>query len=299
MSCTSYCEFNKTLGDSFENGLPRCLSDFVSSVVLFFVALLGALPLVVSVLHRRKQRSYQYRTIQTDFEQSIDSPASDILLNTETSNVSPQEKFLDNPAGFIYGENYRTSFLYTCQLFLHLCQILLPLIDLVVKGSMDSSRIQGVTIVKDALMFMAWLLAYFDIMVETQTRYHARLCRYSVVLLLFWGLVFVNNNIVLVSWNSKEWWFQRKTSVENAEFVLFWLRYSFSAIILFLGMKAPGLYKPNYRFAVDENGLPETQNESVSNVLYNFFLRIKLRSFIAGTYLSAVAGVQKSSTILY
>ena len=129
---------------------------------------------------------------------------------------------------------------------------------------MQSSRIQGVTVVGDFLMFIAWFLAYFDTMLETRDRYIARLSYYSAPLLLFWGLMFVTNNLVLISWNSNEWWFQRKTSVEEAEFILFWLRYSFSALILILGIKAPGLHKSNYQVRVDEDDdVPGTQSVSV------------------------------------
>lgn len=128
---------------------------------------------------------------------------------------------------------------------------------------MESSRIQGVTVIGDILMFIAWSLAYFDTMLETQDRYIARLSYYSAPLLLFWGLMFVMNSLVLVSWNSSEWWFQRKTSVEEAEFILFWLRYSFSALILILGIKAPGLYKSSYQVQVDEDGdVPGTPSVS-------------------------------------
>jgi hypothetical protein len=137
-------------------------------------------------------------------------------------------------------------------------------------GSMDSSRIQGVTIVGNMLMFVAWFLAYFDTMIETQDRYMARLSHYSTPLLLFWGLMFIKNNLVLISWNSSEWWFQRRTSVEEAEFISFWLRYSFSALILLLGMKAPGLYKSSYELPVDDGDVIGTP--AVSAVLLSLVI---------------------------
>lgn len=269
MSCKSYCEFGESLADtSYNHGLPRCLSDTVSCVILLLFVLLAGIPQLIWIVQKRKRRKYHYQPIiNDDLEQSIDAPASDLLLNKEsTSSFSVQERFLDNPAGFIYGENYHTSFMYTCQLFFHICQISLPLIDLVVKGSIDSSRLQGVTVVKDALTFLTWFLAYFVLVVETQNRYHARISHYSTALLLYWGLAFIDSNLSLVSWNSQNWWFQRKTSVEKVEFVLFWGKYSFSALILFLGMKASGLHKPTYQLSVDENGVTETANVMVSTV---------------------------------
>ena len=141
---------------------------------------------------------------------------------------------------------------------------------------MQSSRIQGVTVVGDILMFVAWFLAYFDTMLETQDRYIARLSYYSSPLLLFWGLMFIMNNLALVSWNSKEWWFQRNTSVEEAEFILFWLRYSFSAVILALGLKAPGLYKSNYQVRVGEDDdVPGTPSVSALKDVGNNFINLK------------------------
>lgn len=119
---------------------------------------------------------------------------------------------------------------------------------------MDPSRIQGVTIASDILVAITWFLAYFDAMLETQDRNIARLSRYSAALLLYWGFMFINNCLVLISWNSNEWWFKRKTSVEKAEFILFWLRFSCSTFILVLGMKAPGLFRSNYQVSVDEDG---------------------------------------------
>lgn len=129
-------------------------------------------------------------------------------------------------------------------------------------ASIESSRLQGVTLFCDLLMFLVWFFAYFDIMIETQDRYIAKLSKYSTPLLLFWGLTFVKNNLVLISWNNSEWWFHRKTSVEEAEFILFWLRYSFSALILLLGMKAPGLYKSSYEVSVDDDDVLGTPSVS-------------------------------------
>ena len=140
-------------------------------------------------------------------------------------------------------------------------------------GSMQPSRIQGVTILRDIVMFITWFLAYFDTMLETQDRHRARLSKYSTPLLLFWGLTFINNNLVLISWNSNDWWFHRKTSVEEAEFALFWLRYSFSALLLLLGMKAPGLYKSDNRVLVGNGDVPGTPSvRTYLNLLFCFYL---------------------------
>ena len=135
MSCNSYCENGKTLAEdtTYDHGLPRCLFETVSSLVPLVLIILGCLPQLLRIVYKRRMAKNRYMSVQDDFDQSIDATATDLLLNTDTSK-SGSPKFLDDPAGFIYGESYRTSFLYTCQLFFHVCQVILPLLDLVVKG---------------------------------------------------------------------------------------------------------------------------------------------------------------------
>ena len=135
MLCNSYCENGKTLSEdtTYDHGLPRCLFETVTPLVLLVFIILACIPQLVRIVYKRRIAKNRYSSIQDEFNQSIDTTATDLLLNNETSN-SESTKFLDDPAKFIYGENYRTSFWYTCQLFFHICQIVLPLLDLVVKG---------------------------------------------------------------------------------------------------------------------------------------------------------------------
>lgn len=142
MSCTSYCENGKTLSEdtAYDHGLPRCLFETVTPLVLLVFIILACIPQLVRIAYKRRVAKNRYTSIQDEFDQSIDATATDLLLNTETSS-SDSSKFLDDPAKFIYGENYRTSFLYTCQLFFHICQIVLPLLDLVVKGEDRQSKV--------------------------------------------------------------------------------------------------------------------------------------------------------------
>ena len=135
MPCNTYCENGRPLSadTSYKDGLPRCLSETVSSLFLLVLIIFACLPQLLRLLHKIRRRKHRHMLIQEDVDQSIDATASDILLNAETPS-SLSSKILDNPAGFFYGENYRSSFLYTCQLFFHVCQFILPLLDLVVKG---------------------------------------------------------------------------------------------------------------------------------------------------------------------
>ena len=134
MSFNNYCENGKALADdtTYNHGLPRCLFETVTSLVVLVVVILACLPQLLRIAYKRRLAKNRFVSIQDDFDQSIDGTASDLLLNSESRTDS--SKFLDDPSGFLYGNNYRTSFLYTCQLFFHICQIIIPLLDLVVKG---------------------------------------------------------------------------------------------------------------------------------------------------------------------
>lgn len=134
MAFTSFCENGKRLDEdvAYNHGLPRCLFETVSSVLLLLVVVFACLPQLVRMAYSRQMKRRRYGNIQ-DFEQSVESPANDLLFNTDKTN-SDSVTFVDDPASFIYGENYRTSFWYTCQLFFHICQILLPLVDLIATG---------------------------------------------------------------------------------------------------------------------------------------------------------------------
>lgn len=124
---------------------------------------------------------------------------------------------------------------------------------------MDPSRLQGVTLLYDILSSLTWFMAYFDIMFETQSRNIAQISRYSSPLLLYWSLMFFKNNLVLLSWNNDDWWFQRHDTVDLTQFILFWIRYSLSGFLFLLGMKAPGLYhKPPHLVPADDDILRGT-----------------------------------------
>ena len=140
MSCDSYCENGRTLDATYDHGLPRCLFETVSSLVLLVLITLACLPQLVRIVYKRRLVKKRYISVQDDFNQSIDATASDLLLNTDTSK-SDSSGFIDDPAGFIYGDNYRTSFLYTFQLFCHVCQVILPLLDLIVKGKASNNKV--------------------------------------------------------------------------------------------------------------------------------------------------------------
>ncbi|KAK0058361.1 ATP-binding cassette sub-family B member 6 mitochondrial [Biomphalaria pfeifferi] len=79
----------------------------------------------------------------------------------------------------------------------------------------------------------------------------------GLVLILFWALLFVRENLMFVSWGSPEWWWHLNDSSDLAEFGLFVARYLLIMTLLLLGVLKP---KPSPYVPLDE----ETGNSSVN-----------------------------------
>lgn len=64
---------------------------------------------------------------------------------------------------------------------------------------------------------------------------------HGIVLLIFFTLTFIAQNIALVNINSKDWWFNLKDKKDRIEMSLFVTRYICTLFIFVLGLKAPGI----------------------------------------------------------
>lgn len=154
-----------------------------------------------------------------------------------------EDSFVINPAEFVHGDN-RTSFWYTFQQFLHICLVLVPVINVITKISLAPERLQGYVVVTDVGMFLTWMIALFVLRTESKHYFKARVSRHSLGLLLFWTFAFIIENLAFISWNNPHWWFGQKTSIQEAEFGLFIARYIIIVLVFLLGLKGPGLYRP-------------------------------------------------------
>lgn len=70
---------------------------------------------------------------------------------------------------------------------------------------------------------------------STPTRGH------GLVLLVFWALVFINENISIMNLGREHWWFHIVTIRDKTETTLFVMRYISCLLIFVLGLKAPGI----------------------------------------------------------
>jgi ATP-binding cassette subfamily B (MDR/TAP) protein 6/ABC transporter ATM len=64
---------------------------------------------------------------------------------------------------------------------------------------------------------------------------------HGIVLLIFFTLTFIAQNLALVNINSKDWWFEMETRKDRIEMALFVTRYICTLFIFVLGLKAPGI----------------------------------------------------------
>lgn len=78
---------------------------------------------------------------------------------------------------------------------------------------------------------------------------------HGLVLLLFWTLGFMNENLAFVNMRQEDWWFNLKSSKDKIEMGMFVCRYIFSLLIFVLGLKAPGVSWPYNREGGDREEL--------------------------------------------
>ncbi|KAF2361768.1 Mitochondrial ABC-transporter N-terminal five TM domain [Trinorchestia longiramus] len=64
---------------------------------------------------------------------------------------------------------------------------------------------------------------------------------HGIVLLLFWTLVFIAENLTFINLRNEDWWFDLSNTSDRCEFALFVLRYSASCLLFVIGIKAPAV----------------------------------------------------------
>lgn len=89
-----------------------------------------------------------------------------------------------------------------------------------------------------SFLFSIWLVLKerFYMLPSLPTRGH------GIVLLIFWTLVFVNENISVMNLKKEQWWIHVFATIrDKVEMSMFVTRYVCSLLIFVLGLKAPGI----------------------------------------------------------
>jgi ATP-binding cassette, subfamily B (MDR/TAP), member 6 len=81
-----------------------------------------------------------------------------------------------------------------------------------------------------------------------------------VILLLFFTMNFISQNVALINLNGDDWWFHMKTRRDNIEMGLFITRYISTLLCFLLGLKAPGILSIENE---DETVLIDNDNQNI------------------------------------
>lgn len=116
---------------------------------------------------------------------------------------------------------------------------------LVLRVYVSSSQILAVGLTVTAFLFSICLIVKerYYLLPTVPSRGH------GVVLLVFWTLIFINENLSFVNMRHEDWWFHLTSLKDKIEMSLFVLRYVACLLIFVIGLKAPGIvtYEPNYQ----------------------------------------------------
>nr|XP_012152493.1 PREDICTED: ATP-binding cassette sub-family B member 6, mitochondrial isoform X2 [Megachile rotundata] len=135
------------------------------------------------------------------------------------------------------------SKLYIVQKFFLYFVPILSILRLILQGTiLDEKKIYGYMILTTVLTVIIYSYSVCILRVER----HKLLPSvpphgHGLVLLGFWTLAFVSENLVFVNIGKLEWWFHLNTLTDQIEMALFVLRYVSNLMIFALGLKAPGI----------------------------------------------------------
>lgn len=111
-------------------------------------------------------------------------------------------------------------------------------------------------------MVFACLFAYCLIIKERHYQLPATPAKgHGVILLLFFTMTFICQNVALINLNADDWWFQMKNKQDKIEMGLFITRYVITLLLFVLSLKAPGIQSIE-----NENEENLLNNEEESNV---------------------------------
>ncbi|XP_076242345.1 ABC transporter ATP-binding protein/permease Hmt-1 [Calliopsis andreniformis] len=133
--------------------------------------------------------------------------------------------------------------LYIVQKFFLYFVPVLSITRLILQGTiLDDKKIYGYMIFTTVLTVIVYPYSVYILRVERHKLLPSVPPRgHGLVLLGFWTLAFVAENLVFVNIGKLEWWFHLNTLTDQIEMALFVLRYVSNLIIFGLGLKAPGI----------------------------------------------------------
>nr|XP_033335855.1 ATP-binding cassette sub-family B member 6, mitochondrial [Megalopta genalis] len=158
---------------------------------------------------------------------------------------------------------------------------ILSVLRIIFQGTiLDDKKVYGYMILTTGLTVIVYPYSVYLLKIERHKLLPSVPPRgHGIVLLGFWTLAFVVENLVFVNIEKLEWWFHLNTLTDQIEMALFVLRYVSNLIIFALGLKAPGLagnLEPEYRTLPNGpttrpryyQGRPDDNSSAWKNALY-------------------------------
>lgn len=91
-------------------------------------------------------------------------------------------------------------------------------------------------------MFFAYLYAACLVIKERRCQLPSVPARgHGFVILLFFTMTAIEQNLALININSSDWWFEMKDRRERVEMAFFVIRYISTLFLFMLSLKAPGI----------------------------------------------------------
>uniref|UniRef100_A0A1Q3FI81 ATP-binding cassette sub-family B member 6 n=2 Tax=Culex tarsalis TaxID=7177 RepID=A0A1Q3FI81_CULTA len=135
------------------------------------------------------------------------------------------------------------SRMYNFQVFLLALLPVLAVVRFVLEGFVfEGAQVYGFMIVSLAVTLFMYP---YSIVLLVKERYYLLPSLptrgHGLVLLLFWTLLFIAQNVVFVNLNYEKAWFHLGTVRDKVEFTLFVMRYTATMFIFVIGLRAPGI----------------------------------------------------------
>lgn len=134
------------------------------------------------------------------------------------------------------------NFLFKLQIIITMLLPVLAIIRFILQATILDNNIYGYMILSTLMTVIVWPCSLIIIFLERGRALPSIPTRgHGLVLLIFWTLVFINENLAFLNMKNKAWWFALTSMSDDIEFGLFIFRYVLSMMMFIIGLKSPGI----------------------------------------------------------
>lgn len=180
-----------------------------------------------------------------------------------------------------------TSWLYILQMFLTLFLSVITLVKLLVHiFLLNQGEMYGYLIFSSVVMFVVYPFTAILIVVERNYLLPSLPTRgHGLVLLLFWTLLFICENLMFINLHREDWWTHLTLPLDKVQMALFVTKYVTTLMVFVLGLKAPGIMTSRDYFnlnassyTIPGNGLGLSSQSEGGSTWRNVWKKIKILS---------------------